>query len=296
MSRASEPESAAPDALAEHRALLFRIAYRMLGSASDADDVLQEVALRWLAVDRVAIHQPRAWLISVCSRLCINQIRRTKRARETYVGPWLPEPVASERADALSLGALLRLQRLKPAERIALVLHEAVGMSHGEIAAMLGRTPVACRQALARARRKLRGGGASEPLRAAAPEQVDAFRAALGVGDARALVALLADDAALVSDGGGRVLSALRPIRRADRIARFLLALVRKGRGALRVEGVRINGASGLALRTAAAIPFAVFAFEAAPSGAIAQLLVVRNPDKLRAFARSAPAAGPRAG
>jgi len=293
MSRAREARDALPAELGEHRALLWRIAYRMLGSASDADDILQEVSLRWLAADRVAIHQPRAWLISVCSRLCISQIRRTKRAREAYVGPWLPEPVASAREDVLSLGALLRLQRLKPAERIALVLHEAVGLSHGEIAAMLGRTPVACRQALARARRKLREAGPGGAASAASEERVEALRAALAAGEPRALIALLAEDAVLVSDGGGRVLSARRPIARADRIARFLLALLRKGRGALRVEGARINGASGLAIRTASATPFAVIALEATPNGAISDLLVVRNPEKLRDFTEPAAAARP---
>jgi RNA polymerase sigma-70 factor (ECF subfamily) len=290
MSRAREAQGALPAELGEHRALLWRIAYRMLGSASDADDILQEVALRWLAADRIAIHQPRAWLISVCSRLCISQIRRTKRARETYLGPWLPEPVASEREDALSLGALLRLQRLKPAERIALVLHEAVGMSHGEIAAMLGRTPVACRQALTRARRKLREAGPGGATRAASEARVEALRAALAAGEPRALIALLAEDAELISDGGGRALAALRPIVGAQRIARFLLGVRRKTRGRVRVEGVRINGAAGLVLRAAEPIPFAVIALDAAPSGAIGQLLVVRNPDKLREFARPAAA------
>jgi len=289
MSRTRELADASPGALDEQRALLWRLAYRMLGSASDADDVLQEVALRWLAADRGAIHQPRAWLISVCSRLCISQIRRTKRAREAYVGPWLPEPVASERADGLTLGALLRLQRLKPAERIALVLHEALGMSHGEIAAMLGRTPVACRQALSRARRKLHESSAGRAEAApASAERVDALREALAAGEPRALIALLADDAVLISDGGGRVLSALRPIAGASRVARLLAGVMRKARGALRVESVLVNGARGLALRSAPSSPFAVIALETAADGAIGQLLLVRNPDKLRGFTREA--------
>jgi RNA polymerase sigma-70 factor (ECF subfamily) len=288
VSRARERSADAAGALGEHRALLWRIAYRMLGSASDADDVLQDVALRWLAADRVAIHQPRAWLISVCSRLCISELRRARRAREAYVGPWLPEPVADAREDALTIGALLRLQRLKPLERIALVLHESVGMSHGEIAAMVGRTPVACRQALARARRRLREASGGLALRGASEERAAALRDALAAGEPRALIALLAGDAVLVSDGGGRVRSALRPIAGADRIARFLLGVLRKTGGVLRIERARVNGAGGVALRGPGPTPFALIAPEAGPDGAIQALYVVRNPEKLHAFAKPA--------
>lgn len=284
MKRAPPRVAEATDALGAHHALLWRIAYRMLGSASDADDVLQEVAMRWLTADRVAIHQPRAWLIAVCSRLCISQLRRTKRAREAYVGAWLPEPIADQRETELSLGALLRLQRLKPAERIVFVLHEALGFRHGELAAVLGRTPVACRQALARARRKLAAASGARALEAAPEERVRAFRAALAAGDARAIASLLTDDALLLSDGGGRVVAALRPIRSADRIARFFAGVLRKARGIRAIEPRRINGAAGLVFATRSA-PFAAIAFETVASGAIAHVLVVRNPDKLRAFA-----------
>jgi RNA polymerase sigma-70 factor (ECF subfamily) len=272
-----------PGDLGAHRALLWRIAYRVLGSASDADDVLQDVAMRWLTADRVAIHQPRAWLIAVCSRLCISQLRRTKRAREAYVGAWLPEPVADDRETELSLGALLRLQRLKPGERTVFVLHEALGLSHGELAAVLGRTPIACRQALARARRKLAAAAGARPLASAPAERVEAFRASLAARDARALASLLADDALLLSDGGGRVISALRPIVSADHIARFFVGVLRKAPG-LRIAPRRINGAPGLAFE-APSLPFAALVLEAAPGGEIARVLVVRNPEKLRAFA-----------
>lgn len=284
MKRAPPRVADATGALGTHHALLWRVAYRMLGSASDADDVLQEVAMRWLTADRGAIHQPRAWLIAVCSRLCISQLRRTKRAREAYVGAWLPEPVADERETELSLGALLRLQRLSPSERIVFVLHEALGLRHGELAAVLGRTPVACRQALARARRKLAAASGARALGTAREGRVEAFRAALADGDARAIASLLADDALLLSDGGGRVISALRPIVGGDRIARFFAGVLRKARGIRAIEPRRINGAAGLVLATHSA-PFAAIAFEAGPSGAIARVLVVRNPDKLRAFA-----------
>jgi RNA polymerase sigma-70 factor (ECF subfamily) len=282
--RAPPRVACATDALEAHHALLWRIAYRMLGSASDADDVLQEVAMRWLTSDRGAIHHPRAWLIAVSSRLCISQLRRTKRAREAYVGAWLPEPVADERETELSLGALLRLQRLKPAERIVFVLHEALGLRHGELAAVLGRTPVACRQALVRARRKLAAASRERALEAAPEERVEAFRAALASGDARAIASLLSGDALLLSDGGGRVVSALRPILGGDRIARFFAGVLRKARGIRAIEPRRINGAPGLVFATHSA-PFAALAFEAAPSSAIALVLVVRNPEKLRGFA-----------
>lgn len=273
------------DALAVHRRLLWRIAYRMLGTASDADDVLQEAALRWLAADKATVHQPRAWLIAVCSRLCIDQIRRAKRQREAYPGPWLPEPVADDRADDLSLGYLLLLQRLKTSERTVLVLHEAVGMSHGEIGAVLGRSPEACRQSLSRAKRRMAKAGVEASLRPVPHEQVAAFRAALLAGDHRQLVALLADDAVLLSDGGGKAVSALRPILSADRVARFFAGIWRKRGATLTAAETTINGAAGLLLRGLDGRLFGLLVAEAAPGAALGRVLVLRNPDKLRAFA-----------
>lgn len=279
------PASPPPeDQLEVHRRLLWRIAYRMLGSANDADDVLQEVALRWLAADKAAVHQPRAWLIAVCSRLCIDQIRRAKRQRDAYPGPWLPEPVADNRADDLSLGYLLLLQRLKTSERTVLVLHEAVGLSHGEIGAVLGRSPEACRQSLSRAKRRMAEAGVEAGLRPVPREQVAAFRAALLAGDHRRLVALLADDAVLLSDGGGKALSALRPIVSADRIARFLAGIWRKRGADLAASETNVNGGAGLLLRWRDGRLFGVLAPEAAPGGRIERVQVMRNPDKLRQF------------
>lgn len=271
------------DALAEHRRMLWRIAYRMLGTASDADDVLQELAIRWLAVDRVTVHQPRGWLIAVCSRLCIDQLRRQKRTRDAYPGPWLPEPMADDRADDLSLGYLLLLQRLHTSERTVLVLHEAVGMSHGEIGAVLGRSVEACRKALSRAKRRIQAAGEGT-LRPVAHARVAAFRDALRAGDPRRLVALLAEDAVLLSDGGGKVVSALRPIRSADHIGRFLAGVWRKRGAGLTPLDARINGADGLLWRNADGSIFALIALEAAADQPVARILVQRNPDKLRAY------------
>lgn len=275
------------DPLAEHRRTLWRIAYRMLGSASDADDVLQELAIRWLAVDRVTVHQPRGWLIAVCSRLCVDQLRRQKRARLAYPGPWLPEPVPDDRADDLSLGYLLLLQRLQTSERTVLVLHEAVGMSHGEIGAVLGRSAEACRKALSRAKRRIQAAG-DEALRPVAQARVAAFRDALQAGDPRRLMALLAEEAVLLSDGGGKVVSALRPICSADRIARFLAGIWRKRGTGLTPIDARINGAVGLLLRATDGTAFALIAVEAIADQPFARILVLRNPDKLRAYGQTA--------
>jgi RNA polymerase sigma-70 factor, ECF subfamily len=286
MTPAPAPTGTRPgDELAAHRRLLWRIAYRMLGSASDADDVLQEVALRWLAADAATVHQPRAWLIAVCSRLCIDQIRRAKRQRDAYPGPWLPEPVADDRADDLSLGYLLLLQRLKTSERTVLVLHEAVGMTHGEIGAVLGRSPEACRQSLSRAKRRVAEAGVAANLQPVARERVTAFRAALLAGDHHQLVALLADDAVLLSDGGGKAVSALRPILTADRIARFLAGIWRKRGATLTAVEVGVNGAAGLLLRGIDGRLFGLLLPEAETDKPVGRVLVLRNPDKLRAFA-----------
>ena len=280
------PADPAPaDELAAHRRLLWRIAYRMLGMASDADDVLQEVALRWLAADKAAVHQPRAWLIAVCSRLCIDHIRRAKRQREAYPGPWLPEPVADDRADDLSLGYLLLLQRLKTSERTVLVLHEAVGMSHGEIGAVLGRSPEACRQSLSRAKRRVAQAGSEPELRPIPRDRIVAFRAALLAGDPQQLVLLLADEAVLLSDGGGKAVSALRPIVTADRVARFLTGIWRKRGAELEVVEVGANGGRGLLLRWRRGGLFGLLVPEVSPGGSLSRILVLRNPDKLRGFA-----------
>lgn len=217
------------------RPLLFSVAYRLLGRPADAEDVVQESWLRFAqAVE--AVRDPRPWLIRVVTRLCLDQLRSARARHEQLAGIWLPEPVLTgasvaedpletvERRDLLSLGALTMLQRLSPSERAALVLHEALGLTHAEIGAVLGATEAGSRQLLARARRRV----AADPARQPSPSPethrrlVSLLRAAFDSGDAASLVGLLREDAVLLADTGGELPAPSRPIEGSAEILRFL--------------------------------------------------------------------------
>ena len=274
------------------RARLFALAYRMLGSRAEAEDALQEGFLRLHAAGRETVRDPLAWLVTVVTRLCLDRLRNLAAERAAYAGPWLPEPLvdavpppdadAADRTDDLSLAFTLLLERLAPEERAAFLLHEALGQGHTEIATALGRSEAASRQLLHRARRRLRDAG----RQAQAPEavkrrMVQRYLTALRTGDASGLLALLAEDAVLVSDGGGKVAAAPRPVEGAVRIARLELGLRRKPRFAVTEEGLGIvNGEPGiLAWRDGALI--AATALET-DGERILTLWRVLNPDKLR--------------
>ncbi|MEZ4400385.1 MAG: RNA polymerase sigma factor SigJ [Kofleriaceae bacterium] len=269
-----------------HRDRLFGIAYRMLGSAAEADDVLQEAHLRWLAVDRAGVVEPRAYLVTVVTRLALDVLGSARVRRETYPGPWLPEPIATApQVDGhdLSLLFLHVLERLSPAERAAFLLAEVFDYSHREVAAILGKSEAACRQLAARARRQVKDG---RP-RAVDPDVHDrvlaAFVAACSAGDLAGLERLLAADCVVLSDGGGRVAAATRVVRGAAAASRLLLGLARKGAGVLTPRPVRINGAPALALYAGAALDTVLTC--AVVDGHLAAVCLVRNPDKLRAVA-----------
>ena len=241
------------------RPLLFSVAYRLLGLPADAEDVVQE---SWLRYARAAgeVRDPRAWLIQVVTRLCLDQLRSARARHERPVGVWLPEPVLTggsvaedpletvERRDLLSLGALAMLQRLSPAERAALVLHEAIGLTHAEIGAVVGASEAGSRQLLARARRRV----AADPARQPRPSPdahrrlVAALRAAFDTGDAGSLVGLLREDAVLVSDAGGELPAPRRPIVGPARILRFFAGIHERGLPGLRATEVEVNGEPGL--------------------------------------------------
>ena len=223
----------------EHRQDLARLAYRMLGSLTDSDDVLQEAYLRWSRQDRTTVRSPRAYLTSVVTRLCIDQRRTIEARKETYVGPWLPEPVvergdvtASQRAElaeSLSLAFLIALETLTPLERAAYLLRQTFDFEYDEIAAILDKSADNCRQLVSRAQAHLRAG---RPRFEAKPDEAEritaAFLEACASGELNRLVDLLASDAVLYSDGGGKVLAALAPIRGADRVGRFFLGVLKK--------------------------------------------------------------------
>jgi RNA polymerase sigma-70 factor (ECF subfamily) len=235
----------------DHRPRLLALAYRMLGSVAEAEDILQEAWLRWQAADGIA--DPAAWLVTVVTRLGIDRLRAAEAARRAYAGPWLPEPwigpapdAALERAGDLSMAFLVLLERLSPPERAALLLRDTLDADYPEIAATLGRSEAATRQIVHRARERLR---APEARRKADPAEhrrlLDAFLAASREGE-EALRRLFVEDAAFVADGGGRVRAARNVIHGAERVARFVVGVRRRWPAGLVLEPRLVNGLPGL--------------------------------------------------
>lgn len=282
----------------EERAALWAVAYRLLGRAADADDAVQTVWLRWLEAAPTDVRSPRAWLITTLTRLCIDELRSARRRRRDYVGPWLPEPLLEdahplppeqmERDQSLSLAHLVLLDRLGPVERAAVVLYEALDWSHREIARAIGKSEPACRQLLVRARRRLAAPVGLPARSRLAGETARRFLTALARGDVPALLDTLDASAVFVSDGGGRVVSALNPIRGRDRIGRLLAGLIAKRYVPLAARHVRINGEPGLWLEHPDGRPYGAIALAVTSDGArVAAIYAVRNPDKLRGASTS---------
>jgi RNA polymerase sigma-70 factor (ECF subfamily) len=269
------------------RPVLARIAYRMLGSVADAEDVVQEAFVRWLRTDRDAVRSPEAFLRRMVTRLCLDQLKSARHRREAYVGPWLPEPVVEAEGghvdEDVTLPLLMALDRLSPLERAAFLLHDVFDLSFDEVAATLEREPAACRQLAARARDHVR---ASRPRFPVAKERglelAAAFFQASRSGDTAALRGLLAEDVAVYSDGGGKRPAAYKPFTGVRDVLAVLSALARL----LAVHpgsliGYRmINGLPGFVTREADGIlQTTALLIE---NGLIAGIYVMRNPDKLR--------------
>lgn len=275
----------APDPLEPDRAYLFGVAYRMLGSASEAEDVLQETWLRVRDVPEEAMRSRRAYLTSVVVRLCLDVLRSSRVRRESYVGPWLPEPIASageERASSLSFALLLLLESLSPLERAVFLLHEVFDYTHGEIAAVLERDESAVRKLLSRARDHVREGRPRFSTRAEDHQRMLAqFMATITTGDLAGLEAILADDVVTRTDGGGRVQAALKPVRGRNAVARLWIGLAKKGAASAdyAVEMREINGAPALVLSVGGVLD-QVFAIDT-DGAKITAIYTVRNPDKL---------------
>jgi RNA polymerase sigma-70 factor (TIGR02957 family) len=271
------------------RPRLFGIAYRMLGSASEAEDLVQEVWLRWQAYDRSTVARPAAFLATVATRLAVNALKSARARRETYIGPWLPEPVdtsadpylGAERGEALELAALLLMERLTPGERAAYVLREAFDYPYAQIAEVLETSEAAVRQLVSRARRHMAGGRRSRADAAKQRTLLTAFMSAARSGDTAALERLLAADATSVSDGNGAVRVARRPLVGADRIARFLLAIADWFWEGVEVDWATVNGRPAAVLRRDGGV-YAVVAVDASEE-AIDQVLWIVNPDKTTA-------------
>lgn len=276
----------------EHRRLLFGIAYRMLGSVIDAQDMVQETYVRWQKASEEPIRSPRGWLTSVITRLCINHLQAARVKRETYVGQWLPEPIVDEKAsdpakasivaDSLSLGFLVLLETLSPAERAVFILREGFDCEFSDIARIVEKSEENCRQILARARKHIDerrpryDASLSDAEKLVAP-----FLAALGSGDLDSMLAKLAEHVVLIADGGDKPGALLRPLHGAEPVARAMLNAMRKhGMTGGEVRRASINGLPGI-VRFAEGRAEAVLAFEVT-AGLIQAVFVISNPAKLR--------------
>jgi RNA polymerase sigma-70 factor (ECF subfamily) len=268
------------------RPRLIRIAYRMLGSVADAEDVVQEAFLRWLATDRAAVREPVAFLTRVVTRLCLDQLKSARARRECYVGPWLPDPVVEPAEEAVdedvTLPLLLALERLSPLERAAFLLHDVFGMSFEEVGEAIAREPAACRQLASRARAHVQESRPRFPVaRERGLEIAAAFFAASRGGDMTRLRSLLAADIVVHADGGGKVSAALRPIAGIEDVMKLQERLVRlfAEHGSRLVRYGLVNGLPGFVTLEGEALQTTALEIE---DGRIVAVYVMRNPDKLR--------------
>ncbi len=276
---------AATEAWVAHRNLLFTVAYEMLGSAADAEDVLQEVWLRWADVPVEEVRDPRAYLVRITTRLALNQLRSRSRRREDYVGPWLPEPLLTtpdvaedvQLAESLSTAMLLVLETLSPPERAVFVLREVFDVPYDEIARAVDRSPTAVRQIAHRARSHVAARRPRRSVPASEREEVfERFLAAVAGGDLQSLVDVLAPDVVLITDGGGVKRAALRPIHGADKVLRFLVGVYD---ASSTVEVVLVGGAPALRLDLGGELE--AVATVTIEDGLVTHAYIVRNPHKL---------------
>jgi len=277
----------ATDAFVEHRNLLFTVAYELLGSAADAEDVLQETWMRWADVDLAEIRDRRSYLVRITSRLALNRLRTLARRKESYVGPWLPEPLLTapdvaedvELAESVSMAMLLVLETLTPTERAVFVLREVFDLGYDEIASAVDKSPAAVRQIAHRAREHVAARRPREVVTSAESRRVlESFKTAAATGDLQSLLDVLAPDVVLLSDGGGIKQAALRPILGAEKVVRFLAGV--SGRNApASVEDAVINGSPALSLHLGGELD-GILAVRV-EGGQVTGLYYVRNPEKL---------------
>ncbi|MFC3575674.1 RNA polymerase sigma-70 factor [Streptomyces yaanensis] len=279
-----------------HRNLLFTVAYEMLGSAADAEDVLQETWLRWVEADLGQVRDPRAYLVRIATRQSLNRLRTMTRRKEAYVGPWLPEPLLTapdvaedvELAESVSMALMLVLETLSPTERAVFVLREVFDVGYDEIAAAVDKSPAAVRQIAHRARRHV---DARRPRQVVSPSKtraaLESFRRALVTGDLQSLLDVLAPEVVLVSDGGGVKQAARRPIIGADKVARFIVGGSGKVGATLTGDPTVVNGNPALVLRLDGEID-GVLAFRV-EDDRITGLYYVRNPEKLTRVGSETP-------
>ncbi len=288
--------ASAPELFEQHREFLRSLAYRLLGAASDAEDIVQETWLRWAKADRTTVTEPRAYLARIATRLCLDQVKSARVRRESYVGQWLPEPVVKaadfveqpprDLAQDITYALMLALERLSPLERAAFLLHDVFGLSFEEIGQTLDREPTACRQLATRARGNIRTARPRFPVAPEEGERIAAsFMQAAQTGDVAALSGLLAEEAVLYSDGGAFTRAARRPILGEARITRFLAGLTARHGPAKYLRALPINGQPGFVKSDDRGITDAI-AFDIR-EGRVVSVYIVRNPEKLRHLAAS---------
>ncbi|HEY7012055.1 MAG TPA: RNA polymerase sigma-70 factor [Streptosporangiaceae bacterium] len=278
----------ATEAFVAHRNLLFTVAYEMLGSAADAEDVLQETWLRWVGVDLGTVRDQRAYLVRITTRQALTRLRTLRRRRESYVGPWLPEPLLTapdvaedvELADSVSMAMLLVMETLTSVERAVFVLREVFALEYDEIAEAVDKSPAAVRQIAHRARAHVAARRPRGPVSAAETRHaLEAFQRAIETGDLQGLLDQLAPDVVLLGDGGGVKQTVVRPIVGAGRVARLLALGLPHLAGAASVESAQINGGPALIIRLNGEIDNVVAV--RIDDGLISGLYMVRNPEKL---------------
>lgn len=284
----------ATEVFVAHRNLLFTVAYEMLGSAADAEDVLQETWLRWAGVAFDEVRDPRAYLVRITTRQALTRLRTLGRRRESYVGPWLPEPLLTtpdvaedvELADSVSMAMLLVLETLGPTERAVFVLREVFDLGYDEIAEAVGKSPATVRQIAHRARAHV---AARRPRDVVSPAEtrtaLEAFQRAVETGDMQGLLGILAPDVVVLSDGGGLRKSVPRPVVGADRVARLLTAGWDTVGARLSIEPVQVNGHPALLMRLAGELDGVMAA--RIEDGLVTGLYFVRNPEKLSRVERA---------
>jgi len=290
------------DAIMSERRQLINLAYRMLGSLAEAEDVVQETYARWYAMSRPqqdAIESPGAWLTTVASRICLNLLDSARARRERYVGEWIPEPVpaatewVSGRADgtadpadrvtldeSVNMAFLVVLESMTPAERVAFILHDVFRYPFAEVGEIVGRSPAACRQLASSARRRLRAAQAPATPPARQAGIVREFKQAWEAKDIEALIALLDPDATATADGGGLALTFVQPIEGGEQVARAWVAIAKNSLSSMRLLERTVNGQPGLVAQQDG-VTLSVFAFEV-DGDRIKHIWVVRNPEKLR--------------
>jgi RNA polymerase sigma-70 factor (ECF subfamily) len=287
MSQDDRPD-AATEAFLAHRNLLFTVAYEMLGSAADAEDVLQETWLRWVGVDLSDVRDQRAYLVKITTRQALTRLRTLGRRKESYVGPWLPEPLLTspdvaedvELADSVSMAMLLVLETLAPTERAVFVLRDVFDLGYDEIAEAVDKTPAAVRQIAHRARAHVAARRPREVVtQSATREALEAFRQAAATGDIQGLLDILAPDVVLIGDGGGLKQAVPRPVVGADKVSRLLAVGLGRVADVLSMQPAQVNGYPALVIRMDGELDSVVAV--RIDDGLITGLYAVRNPEKL---------------